>query len=116
MGNGHDVGYVAVGMVVVKQSFLVGAGGSTGSRQVVTRGEHGVLEIVDVFGAVAIAVEGVMAKGSWHELHGASGAGVGGTSCGTRLAGLDMMNGGEQLPGRASLSLDLQVERGVIRL
>jgi len=68
--------------------------------------EHGVVEVVNVLGAIAVAILSVDAEGGRHKLHGASGAGVGGARGGAALAGLVVMDGGQDLPGRARALLD----------
>lgn len=93
MGDCQDIGDVSVGMVVVVQGGLVvAAGGATGGEVAAGR-EKGVIDVGNVFGTVAIAVESVMIESGGHELHGAGGTGGGPHGGITALAGFQAMDG-----------------------
>ncbi len=80
-------------IVVIEGGLIVAPGGATGA-EITSRCEEGVVEVVDVFGAVTVAVEGVVVEGGGHELHGAGGASVGAAGGVAALAGFDAVHGG----------------------
>lgn len=115
-GSVEDGGDIGVGVVVVVEGVgILPTSGAIGG-QVATCAMHGVIQIGNVAGAIAVAIDGVAAEGGGEELHGAGGSGVGGACSVAPLAGLDLVDGGQDLPGRAGGVLDVEIEGGVVWL
>ena len=89
--DGLDVG---AGMVVMVERVGVAAAIGATSTQIVGGGKYCVVDVVDVFDAVGVTVEGVAVERGGQELHGPGGAGVGSAARGAGLPGFNVVHGG----------------------